>query len=107
MKEIKLIDSYYNGPLECLVHMEEGVGITVVAKNNPDHYILCFQGTQSPLFDKKQSSDENIRMYKAIETMVNDGLIDIDILHRQFIEICNEEGYIDGGASAERCSFNQ
>ena len=79
------------------------VGITIVAKNNPNDFLYCYNGPLSPQVSNKYSwGEKDIIAYENINNRIKKGIVNID----DFFDFLHTLGiHTTGGTSAETCAF--
>jgi hypothetical protein len=107
-REIELINQHGVKYTGIVVGCDYDIGLTIMNKDDKDHYLVCLQGPSSHQW-MESWDDRQLKFYRECfeETtlMIKDGFIDYKVV----IELVSKHG-LDGGlrrgASQDTCSFS-
>lgn len=99
-KEVIYINSYGEKSEAIVVACVRGIGITIVNKNDKEHYHWCLKMKNSPKFvtGRGEITYTN-KLYSRAVKGIKSGVVDINKIHA-------EMGKAGGGASSVSCAFN-
>lgn len=91
-----------------VIGCDPDIGVTIVEKDNTNHYLLCSHGMQSPVNKRRIKMFLKYKEHFSIEELKKNvdenAEIIIDGINKGYID-CALFSLIDSDASAENCSF--
>lgn len=101
-KEVVVINSDGESNRGVIAACEEGIGITVVDKDDKDSYLWCLKMQHSPKFYPGPGQVEmtNTLYERAVRAIETTGVLDMLEIHSGFL------GGPGGGSSSATCAFS-
>ena len=102
-------NKYPDGIRAIVVGCDKDIGITIVAKDDPEHFLSCLIGPSSPNADKYDMSDYD-KFFSVQLRMIKEGFLDCRLVIEEvygyglFTELFTS---LNPGPSAESCPFGQ
>lgn len=100
MKEIIFTDRNGGTWKALVVGCVEGIGITIVAKDNKNNFLLCLVGVSSPLWLDAYDEDKSKKSFEYLSARIEEGEVDARELVKKF-------NPIDLHLTSRDCSFAQ
>ena len=89
-----------------VINIDQEIGLTIVNEDNPDHYLVCLNGTKSP--KRKLFTIQSLQLYKElfnyIVKAIPEGIIDVEKL-----KAINTQNYLSnfGMPDSSTCAFSK